>query len=42
MVQTAVRMVLDPVEEAAPGPPPIVQPSLVVRESTSRAPDVST
>lgn len=37
MVQTAVRIVLDPPEEAAQGPPPVLQPSLVVRESTSRS-----
>jgi DNA-binding LacI/PurR family transcriptional regulator len=39
MVETAVRMVLDPPKEVAPGPPPVVQPSLVVRESTGPVPE---
>jgi DNA-binding LacI/PurR family transcriptional regulator len=38
MVRTAVQMVLDPAGEAASEPPPVLQPSLVVRESTAQVP----
>jgi DNA-binding LacI/PurR family transcriptional regulator len=40
MVETAVRLVLDPADEAEPQAPSVVQPSLVVRESTGPAPEV--
>jgi DNA-binding LacI/PurR family transcriptional regulator len=39
MVETAVQMVLGPPEEVAPGSPPVVRPSLVVRESTGPVPE---
>jgi DNA-binding LacI/PurR family transcriptional regulator len=39
MVERAVRMVLDEPELGAAQPPPVLQPSLVVRASTGRAPE---